>query len=247
MANPQKENGSTDIANELLEAIYSCNFNGTEFAIILCILRYTYGFHRKSHSLSIGFISKAINRNKINVSNYIKKLIENNVLIEEKKSTYNTSRMIGINKDYSKWKYLQLVNILTVSKYTNTGVSKYTNRGVSKYTNQETKNKTKKETKNIYGEFRRIKLTKKEYEKLCEDFGKEVIDLQIKKLDEYVESNNNKNKYTNFNLVLRKSIRDNWFKKQGNNIPEWLNKNIKTEEISKDEENELQTMIEKYK
>lgn len=247
MANPQKENGSTDIANELLEAIYSCNFNGTEFAIILCILRYTYGFHRKSHSLSIGFISKAINRNKINVSNYIKKLIENNVLIEEKKSTYNTSRMIGINKDYSKWKYLQLVNILTVSKYTNTGVSKYTNRGVSKYTNQETKNKTKKETKNIYGEFRRIKLTKKEYEKLCEDFGKEVIDLQIKKLDEYVESNNNKNKYTNFNLVLRKSIRDNWFKKRGNNIPEWLNKNIKTEKISKDEENELQTMIEKYK
>ena len=34
---------------------------------------------------------------------------------------------------------------------------------------------------------------------------------QINLLDEYVESNNNKNKYTNFNLVLRKSIIENWF------------------------------------
>ena len=247
MANPQKENGSTDIANELLEAIYSCNFNGTEFAIILCILRYTYGFHRKSHNLSIGFISKAINRNKINVSNYIKKLIDGNVLIETKKSTYNTSREVGINKDYSKWKYLQLVNILTVSKCTNTGVSKYTNRGVSKYTNQETKNKTKKETKNIYGEFRRIKLTKKEYERLCNDYGKDIIEKQIKKLDEYVESNNNKNKYSNFNLVLRKSLRENWFNKQNNKTPDWFNEKIETKVVSKEEEERLKSMIDKYK
>jgi len=75
-----------------------------------------------------------------------------------------------------------------------------------------------KNKKNSYGTFKRIKLTDKEYNKLVEDFSKEFIDNQIKLLDEYVESNNNKNKYTNFNLVLRKSIRENWFNKQkGNN------------------------------
>ena len=46
-----------------------------------------------------------------------------------------------------------------------------------------------------------------------ETFGEEFIKEQINLLDEYIESNNNKNKYTNFNLVLRKSIREKWFDK----------------------------------
>lgn len=153
MANPQKENGSTDIANELLEIIYSNKFNGTELSIILCILRYTYGFHRKEHSLSITFIAKAINRHKLEVSKYINKLIKENILIEYEKPSFSATRQIGINKDYSKWNNIQLVKLLTPSKNTNTTVSKITNRGVSKITNQETKNKTKKETKNIYTQF----------------------------------------------------------------------------------------------
>ena len=55
----QLENGYTKIANELLVAIYGTNFNATQLKIILCVIRYTYGFNRKSHELSIGFISKA--------------------------------------------------------------------------------------------------------------------------------------------------------------------------------------------
>lgn len=93
-----------------------------------------------------------------------------------------------------------------------------------------------KEKRECYGEYKRIKLTKKEYEKLIDDYGKEKIDNQIKLLDEYIESNNNKNKYSNYNLVIRKSIRENWFnknsyKKQGV-TPEWLDKDIKKEEMS---------------
>ena len=151
MANPQKENGCTDIANELLEALYCYKFNGTELSIILCILRYTYGFHRKEHSLSISFISKAIKRHKHEISKYIIKLINDNVLVETKKPSFNSVREVGINKDYSKWNYCQSVKLLTVSETTNTTVSKITDTPVSKITDQETKNKqTKKETKNIY-------------------------------------------------------------------------------------------------
>lgn len=69
-----------------------------------------------------------------------------------------------------------------------------------------------KEKKKCYGEFKRVKLTDKEYNKLIEDFGEEIIKEKIKQIDEYVEENNNKNKYTNFNLVIRKAIRNNWFK-----------------------------------
>lgn len=64
-----------------------------------------------------------------------------------------------------------------------------------------------------FGMYGRILLTLEQYDKLIEDFGKDFIDKQIDLLDEYVESNNNKNKYKDFNLVLRRSIRDNWFRR----------------------------------
>lgn len=203
MANPQKENGSTDIANELLEAIYSSNFNGTEYAILLCVLRYTYGFHRKEHSLSINFIAKATNKHKINISNTINNLIKNNVLIETKKPSFNSVREVGINKDYSKWNDYQLAKRLTVNENTNATVSELTNRGVSELTNQETKNKTKnKETKNILVEKPQIsKIYFNDFEinnlflefldlrkKLkCKNTDR-AINLLLNKLDEYNDS-----------------------------------------------------------
>lgn len=72
--------------------------------------------------------------------------------------------------------------------------------------------------KKKYGLFKRILLTDEEYTKLINEFTQEFIDAQINKLDEYVESNNNKNKYSNWNLVLRKSIRENWFKDKKDKI-----------------------------
>ena len=75
-----------------------------------------------------------------------------------------------------------------------------------------TKAKKEKSARHKHGTFQRILLTDAEYEKLCKEFGEEFIKNQIELLDEYVESNNNKNGYKNFNLVIRKSIRDGWFK-----------------------------------
>lgn len=77
--------------------------------------------------------------------------------------------------------------------------------------------KDKKDLKVSFGTYGRIKLTQKEYDKLEEEFGRNKIEAQIKLVDEYIESNNNKNKYTNFNLVIRKSIRDNWFDNKNSN------------------------------
>lgn len=65
--------------------------------------------------------------------------------------------------------------------------------------------------KEKYGTYGRVRLTPEEYSKLVDDFGEDFIKRQIEFLDEYVESNDNKNKYKNFNLVLRKSIREQWF------------------------------------
>lgn len=67
-----------------------------------------------------------------------------------------------------------------------------------------------KEEMHKHGEYGWIKLTNTQYNKLCEDYSRDYIDFAIKKIDEYVQSNGNKNKYKDWNLVLRKAIRERW-------------------------------------
>ena len=103
---------------------------------------------------------------------------------------------------------------------------------------------------NIYipfGEYKRIKLKQKEYDKLIEEYGKEYVDFIINRLDEYVESNNNKNKYKNFNLVIRKAIRENWFKRNKDLNPEWFNKKVEKKETTEDERLEIESLLEEYR
>ena len=147
MASPQKENGSTDIANELLEAIYSSNFNAPQLDIIYCLIRYTYGFHRKSHKLSINFIAKATKRHKITISKELVKLIDKNVINVEQKSTYSTSRILSLNKNYSTWGVSQNE---TVSQNVTSTVSQNETVGVSQNETKKLKKETKKETKDIH-------------------------------------------------------------------------------------------------
>lgn len=99
--------------------------------------------------------------------------------------------------------------------------------------------------KYIYmGNYKRIKLTQEQYDRLINEFGKEYIQIVIERLDEYVESNNNKNKYSNYNLVIRKAIRENWFsiKKE----PIWFNSETKSEIATKEEEEEIKEMIKEF-
>ena len=98
MHGPQLEDGYTRIANEILEAIYQTKFNATQLKIILLIIRYTYGFNRKNHDLSLSFIEKATGISKRYVSSELNRLIENRVVIVYENHTNTQSRRIGLNK-----------------------------------------------------------------------------------------------------------------------------------------------------
>ncbi len=103
MASPQLEDGYTRIANEILEAVYSADLNGTQLKIVLCIWRFTYGFQRKEHALSEIFISKAIGRHKNQVAPEIQKLISRKIILVEKDATFTKPRVLAFNKYNEQW------------------------------------------------------------------------------------------------------------------------------------------------
>lgn len=66
-----------------------------------------------------------------------------------------------------------------------------------------------------YGEYGWIRLTDEQYAKLLNDLGESLLTDTITKLDEYCQQNGNKGKYKDFNLVIRKAVREHWFERTG--------------------------------
>jgi phage replication O-like protein O len=101
LAGPQKEDGYTAIANEILEQIAKVKLSPTQYRIIFIVWRYTYGFNRKEHELSLGFLSKATGCDKRQLQRELKDLEKMNVIKQNIKN--GKSRGISFNKHYDKW------------------------------------------------------------------------------------------------------------------------------------------------
>lgn len=119
MADVQLEkNGFTRIANPILEQIAGLKLNGTQFSILLSVWRYTYGFHRKQHKISLTFLSKATGRNRTQIKREVDRLIDAKILLVEGESNYTQSREIKFNKDYEQWMECKLKSSQSAKKHT---------------------------------------------------------------------------------------------------------------------------------
>ncbi|WP_125558407.1 replication protein [Salibacterium salarium] len=103
MSNPQRENGFTGIANEILDAVACRKFNGTQFRLLTVIWRYTYGFQRKSHPFSHSFLHERTGLSKDSIKRGIKGLINKHVLVVVKEPGFSSARELAFNKDYDQW------------------------------------------------------------------------------------------------------------------------------------------------
>ena len=96
MVNPQKEQGFTPIANELLEAFYKCKLTEYERCVVMCLWRKTYGWQKKEDWVSNSQIQEETGIALPNITRTLKSLKKKNVV---KKDT-NRSR---VNKMYGEW------------------------------------------------------------------------------------------------------------------------------------------------
>ena len=101
MGNPQLDDGHTRIANELLEAILSFPFTSRQYAVVLTIIRKTYGYGKKSDRLAQSVIAEMTGIAKPHVCKTLKELAAMNVIAVDDS---NFCHVITLNKGYKDWK-----------------------------------------------------------------------------------------------------------------------------------------------
>lgn len=100
MADVQLENGYSRIANEILEKAALLKLSSLEHRILLTVWRYTYGFGRKEHELSISFLQKATDGDSRGIQRALKNMESNNIIQQRFESQ---RRLISFNKNYDDW------------------------------------------------------------------------------------------------------------------------------------------------
>ena len=110
MANPQKENGYTAIANEILEKIIASGLNGTEIFIILYILRKTYGYQKKEDIISLSQFMKVIPVTKPSICKALKILQLVKIIKLVKKTKLGNSYLF--NKNYDEWQLVKKTKLV---------------------------------------------------------------------------------------------------------------------------------------
>lgn len=69
-------------------------------------------------------------------------------------------------------------------------------------------------TRTRHGEYGWVLLTDDQYAKLEKDLGKDELDRCIRYVDESAQSNGNKNKWKDWNLVIRRCHREGWGRRE---------------------------------
>lgn len=119
MANPQKENGFTAIANEILEALINAGLNGSEWAVVMLVLRKTYGFQKKEDEIALSQFTKNTPYTLPTICKALKvlQLVKVIKLVKVGKSKI-CSNLYTFNKNYEEWQLVRKAKLVKVRKST---------------------------------------------------------------------------------------------------------------------------------
>lgn len=100
MASPQKENGYTPVANEILEKLYEIDIDGVPLRTVLFIIRKTYGYNKKRDRISLSQFSQALGKDRAQICRVLKKLESMKIIIRIQD---DNGTEYEFNKDYDGW------------------------------------------------------------------------------------------------------------------------------------------------
>lgn len=223
MADVQKEKGYTPIAHEILEKMATVKMSPTQYRMIFVIWRYTYGFQRKEHDLSLSFLANSTGCDKRQIQRDLKRLEERNIINQNIKN--GSYRRLSFNKNYDLWDSTigkttngnSTNGETTNGETTNPTIGKTTNGTIGKTTNQDiyidnSIDKEEEERNNPFELFESnigllSPLNKDSLISWCDDLGDDLVIAAIKLAVKY-----NARTYKYVEDIFR----------------EWAQKNIKT-------------------
>lgn len=184
MINPQKENGYTAISNELMDEMVRLRLSGSEWQIMMFVIRKTYGYNKKSDVIALSQFEKGCLLQHSLLCKRLKLLVSKRILVK-------TGNVYCLNKYYNEW----VVSEQTVSKQT---VSKRAVKVVSKRTHtitsitkdiyiptpQPVEQKKNIPEKTVWLDF--VKLTDLEYSKLTENLTSTIRDEYMERLNLWI-------------------------------------------------------------
>jgi len=103
MASPQKENGYTRIANELIEQLASRDLSGRELRLLLVVMRKTWGWGKRRDRISLGQITKLTGIGRQHVATVVGRLVERQYVKRFLPGSERGMRAYEIQKDYDLW------------------------------------------------------------------------------------------------------------------------------------------------
>ncbi len=117
MADVQKENGYTPIANEIMDALIRAGLQASELCVVLFILRKTYGWNKKSDQISLSQFCESLPYSKQTIVTSLKRLqLVKVIRLVQSGNSKVLANEYAFNKDFETW---QLVKLARLVKSTN--------------------------------------------------------------------------------------------------------------------------------
>ena len=102
MASPQKENGHTQISNEYYDELIKACLSGSEYQVMLFLIRKTWGWNKKSDRISYSQIAEATGIHRSTAIRVIESLDQKGLIKKDCESKNLPAKITPI-KDYEKW------------------------------------------------------------------------------------------------------------------------------------------------
>lgn len=101
LASPQLEEGYTRLANELLDAMLRAGLTSRQWAVVMAVVRKTYGYNKKSDDIGLGQLATMTGIDKAHLSRTVRELAGSRVLHRKVGAFGHT---LSVNKNYAQWK-----------------------------------------------------------------------------------------------------------------------------------------------
>lgn len=110
MACPQKENGHLRIANEVWDHLASTPLLGSEFQVVMAVIRKTWGWGSKEKEISLPDFCSITGQPERKVARALSSLRQRNILLRTSGGGRGNASKWTFNKDWEKWKTLSSVS-----------------------------------------------------------------------------------------------------------------------------------------